>query len=694
MVLKHASIALAALIAGGSNPTSAQTLRERMDDTYERVLSKHGVDVGGRVNSEYFHSDLSGSAKADTNYAFETTQFTSFDLDMQYRAFDNITAQASLRFYQDWQTFFATRSRILAARWLSVDGNIARTLGFNAGDFRQKYSELTLWSPELDLVYEPMIFSRMRRDLMEEQHIADNDRILQGGNLNFARRFDGALSELRLDAFGSRIRRGEFLDPDGYQGFHLAKSDMDRFAFGANGEAFLAKNVFLGGSYLAILDDRDSYRQTAHNAAYIQGLVDVGAPPPAGWSLNDRDSVVARDIRVVSGRAGADVAGFLGNPDLTLNLTAEYALSQEANRFAWHFKKDAAGKDVSFESNAPGKDGKALFAELEAGYAGRDSGFGVNIALGYLNNEAAFLNPLAQSPTFIAARIMNTENDYADGRLYSTFDALNNGVYKFSASQKVVGANESYHQAPLSKTSYNNGILSPEDLSAYHGDPVLQLVLPNGNATPNRTGPKARLTGHWAGSLHATVDIAMLKELEGGIVDGTVAPLATFTQMGGGLLVEAGKMMGRPQALDFQASFVRSASKRDRVSKDLTEPEITADLLMAGFRWQFFTKWGLLGGYQQAKVASPMRLSEIGGADAKAHSYQYTLDETQKHFRAGVEYAVTRDAYLLLSGGLVSVDRTRINQGTAENAEGPIAARNVSSDFTQTLSQVVIKVRF
>ena len=56
MVLRNAPIVLAALIAGGLNPISSQTLRERMDDTYERVLSKHGVDVGGRVSSEYFHS--------------------------------------------------------------------------------------------------------------------------------------------------------------------------------------------------------------------------------------------------------------------------------------------------------------------------------------------------------------------------------------------------------------------------------------------------------------------------------------------------------------------------------------------------------------------------------------------------------------------------------------------------------------
>jgi hypothetical protein len=708
MVLRNsgaASAVIAALIAalaGGLETAEAQTasptLKDRMDSTYERVLSKHGVDVSGHVDAEYLHSELDGAAKVDTNYAFETSQYTSFDLDMQYRAFDDITAKASLRFYQDWQTFFATRSRILAARWISVDGNIARTLGFNAGDFRQKYSQLTLWSPQLDLVYEPMIFSRMRKDLMDEQYLGDNDRVLQGANLNFARRFDGPLSELRVDAIGSRVRRGEFLDADGYHGFRLAKSDMDRFALAGNAEAFLFSNLFVGGTYLTLLDDQDSYRQQIHSQGFIDGLTSVDIPFPAGLSLNDQDSVVARDIRVISGRAGADISGFLNNPNIVLEFTGEYTMSSEANRYAWHFKKDTVNgvpRDVSVETKAPGKDGKAMLMELDAGYKGADSAFGVGIAASFLKNDAAFLNPLAQSPTFVPSRIMNTENDNGDMTLYSTFDALDNGVYKFSPSRKVKTVAEGHHQAPYSKTSYNNGTFSPEDLSVFHGDPVVQLVLPFGSATPNRTGPAARLTGQWNKAIFATVDFAMLKEVEGMVVDSLVAPLATFNRMGGGAQLDAAHLFSLHHPLEFQASFARNAAKRDMTAKDKVSPEVTADLLMAGFRWQMFSKWGLLGGFEQAKVASPQRIAEKGVTDpAKTHVYQYKLDETQKHFRAGLEYTVTRNAYLMVSGGMISVDRARVNKGTADNAEGPVAARDVKSDFNQMLAQAVIKVKF
>jgi hypothetical protein len=685
----------AALLAGALQTASAQTLKDRMDDTYERVLSKHGVDVSGKVDAQYFNSSLDGKSKVDTNYAFETTQYTAFDLDMQYRAYDFISAKASLRFYQDWQTFFATRSRILAARWISVDGNIARTLGFNVGDFRQKWSQLTVWSPEIEMTYEPLIFSRMRKDLMDDQYIGDNDRVLQGANLNFARRFDGPFSELRVDAIGSRVRRGEFLDADGYQGFKFSKSDMDRFTLAGNGEAFFLNHIMVGGTYLALLDDRDSYRQQVHSAEFLEALAGTGNPLPDGLSLNDQDSVIARDVRVVSGRAGADIAGFLNNPALTLELTGEYAMSSEANRYAWHFKKDAGGKFVPNETTAPGKDGQALLLELEAGYRHGDSAFGIGLAGAYLKNDAAFLNPLAQSPTFVPSRIMNTENDNGGSALYSTFDALNNGVYKFSPSRKVRTSAESHHQAPYSKTSYNNGILSPEELSAFSGDPVVQLVLPFGNATPNRVGPAARLTAHWKNTVFATVDVAMLKETEGVVVDSLVAPLADFTRMGGGLKFEAGRALSLANPLDFQASFMRNTAKRGRTAKDKVEPEVTADLLMAGFRWQMQAKWGLLGGFEQAKVATPQRIAEKGVTDpARTHVYQYRTDITQKHFRAGVEYTVTRNAYLLVNAGLIDVAKTLVNQGTADNAEGPVAARNVDTDFKQVLTQAVIKVKF
>lgn len=686
MVLKKALLGAGAAALA----VTAQPLSERMDDAYERVLSKNGIEIGGQINSEYFNSDVSGSATNPNRYSFETTQYTSFDLDMQYRPYDFISARTDLRFYQDWQTFFATRSRILAARWLSVDGNIHNMLGFNAGDFKQKYSPLTLWAPELDLLYEPDIFARARESLMDEQFLGGNDRVLQGLNLNFAKRFDFPVNEVRVDGIASRVRRGEYLDDKGAQGIGFAKSDMDRFFFAGNGELFVKSNLFLGGSYLALVDDRDSYRLVEHSSYYNQGLQDLGASLPVGFSLNENDSVIARDLRVASGRAGVDLAGFLGKENLTLEVLGEYALSTESDRYAWHFKKDSLpGGPVTYSDNeipAPaGKDGKAMTLELGAGYQPADSGYGIQLTADYLRNEAAFLNPLAQSPTFVPTRVMNTENDTGNGALYSTFDALYDGVYKFSPAESST-VNQ---QAPYTKLAYNNGIFSPEDLARFNGDPLVQLALPFGLATPNRSGLNARLSGHWRHIVHATVQAAMLDEMEG---QGAL-PKRSYSQYGGGVKLELGRWLNI-SPLDFSASFTQNKSTRDKTAGDLASPDVSTDLLMLGFHWSFFTKWGLLAGYQQANLTTARFAAEKGATDAAVHVYQYDVDMPQKNLRAGLEYALTSKAYLMVGGGFIAVEYKAKNKGTTANAEGPVAARDVDRDFSQLLSQAVIRVKF
>jgi hypothetical protein len=697
MVLKRSYLLGLALLTAGHS----ETLTDRMGGVKERILSKHGVEIDGGINAEYFHSGLDGSAKSDSLYSYETTQFTSFDLDMRYRPYDFLGARAMLRFHQDWQTFFATRSRILGARWLSMDGNIAKTLSFNVGDFKQKYTPLTVWAPELDLIYEPYIFSSARTRLMEEQFIGDNNRILQGLNLNFAKRLNSPLSEVRVDAIGSRIRRAEFLDQDAWQSrrytgerngdgksdaVNLATADMDRYFLSGNAEGLILDNIVLGGTYQTLLDDRNSFQPAVFGQrleALILSAGDDGYRFLDGLSLNGQRSVVASDLRVMAAHGGLDLAGFLGNRNLTLEAMGEYAASSEANVNAWRFRRDSTSKIlVENDQTLPGKDGTAMTFQLGAGYA-YEGVFKVKLEADYLNNSADFRNPLAQTPTFIPTRIMNTENDLGGDRLYSTFDALNNGVYKFTPGSKTAN----YQIAPFSKTSYNNGILTSEELGAISGDPVIQLLLPFGLATPNRTGFKTRLTGALLNGLHATVDFGKLKEVQGAVMDSVTAAAADFTQMGGGAMVEAGKLFGWTSPLDLSASYAQAKSERAATSKEPAAPNVTADLIQAGLSYHFFVKWGILGGYQQASLKAPTSRTI---SNVRNH---FDLDEKQKHFRLGLEYAMSKQASFLISGGLLQVERTQLHRG-ASGATAPNPALNVTSEFSQTLSQALIKVRF
>jgi hypothetical protein len=688
MVLKQLSVYGLALVSSGF----AQTLSDKLADANERMLSKNGLEIHGDVESEYFHSGLDGSAVDKKRYAYETTQFTAIDLDMRYRAYDFVGARAVVRFQQDWQTFFATRSRIVGARWLSMDGNIANMLSFNAGDFRQKYTPLTLWAPELDLVYEPEIFSDARQRLMDEQFLGDNNRPLQGLNLDFAKRFQSPLTEIRVDGIGSRIRRSEYLDPNGWQGHRwvadrngdgrmdnlsLATADMDRYFLAGNAEALVMDNLAVGGTYQALIDDRHSYQPI------IFGTLRPSVPQNYldSTSLNRQDSVIASDLRVAAGHGGIDLAGFIGSKTLILELLGEYAMSSEASAYAWHYTRNG-GTLHDTTVSIPGRDGTALNLHLDAGYAS-DGSFGFKLEADYLNNEAAFQNPLAQTPTFVATRVMNTENDSAAGRLYSTFDALNNGVYKFTPSDTT----ELYQLDPFTKTSYNNGTYTSQELSSFTGDPVVQLMLPMGMATPNRTGFKARLNAGWKDAIHLIVDYSGLKELKGAAIDSITAEPVKFTQVGGGAKVELNKLLGWSKAVNFSGSYTQTKAERRALPSESASPNITVDLIQAGFNWRIFSKWAVLGGFQQAVLQSPTRLDS-----ASVHNL-YNAKETQRHFRVGVEYNLGKHSYFLISGGLLDLDRKLTHKGT-EAGGPPNPGKNSGSDFSQLLSQALVKVRF
>jgi hypothetical protein len=686
VLMKFHNAALAALAAAAATAAQSQPLQQRLEGAYERILSKNGVEITGEIDSEYQHAGVEGSAVADTLYSYETTQFTSFDLAMQYRPYDFISARADFRFQQDWQTFFATRSRILTSRWLSMDGNLGNMLGFNVGDYRQRYTPLTLWTPHVDLLQEPLIFARRRAQLMEEQYLEGNDRNLQGINLNFAKRFDSPLSEVRMDAMASRLRRAEFLDALGAHGRGMTRSDMDRFLVAANGEALAMDNLLLGGTFLRASDDRESFEQFLISEASRAEIAafDPSLLPPDGRSLNGRDSVVARELTVIGGHAGLDVAGFMKNNRLTLDLLADYAQSSESGKYAWNWRRDTTGKLLVDEKSVPGLDGKAMTVELGAGWQGVDSAWGFRLTARYLDNEAAFRNPMAQSPSFNPTRILNTENDFASGALYSTFDALNQGVYKFSPSRRTAA----YQQAPYTKSSYGNGVQSVEDLAAYQGDAFVNLLLPFGLATPNRKGASARLQAHWRSAVHLTVDFAQLEQAEGDLIRSVRAAPAAYTQVGAGAKVEIGALMNRELPLDVNMGFTRSGLKRDRTAEDLANPEIASDLIMAGAYYRFLTKWAVLGGFQQASGTSPLRLA----------GNQSDVDLTNRNWRIGIEYTLTQSAYLMLSGGVNTMEGTSIHRGALPPGTAPATAANPALnrtwDFSQTLAQALINVKF
>ena len=144
--------------------------------------------------------------------------------------------------------------------------------------------------------------------------------------------------------------------------------------------------------------------------------------------------------------------------------------------------------------------------------------------------------------------------------------------------------------------------------------------------------------------------------------------------------------------MDISASVVKSASTRTPLQQeDLVNPNIDSRLAMAGIHYQFLRKWALLGGFQQATLTLPVR--QIVGK-AKDSTVFYLLDDLESDFRIGLEYSLGRHAYLMVSGGRIDVKRTFAHQGDMPAGTGRDPARDILNDFSQTLSQATIRVKF
>jgi hypothetical protein len=653
--------------------------------------AQSGLGINGGVTSEFTRSALSGSAASDTNLATETSRGSALDLDMRYRPMDSAQVRTLLRFYQDWQSFSSGNGRVASVRWLSADGNIGNTLGFHAGDFRRKLTPLILWAPEAGLLQEPEIFADRRKALMEERFLGDDERLLQGFDLDYARDFDLPLSRLDVDVLGARVRRAEFLDQDGAQGFGLARSDMDRFYYGARAEATIKGHLRVGASYHRLADDASTYALFVLSAKTRQAA--YGNTLNTGLSLNGQDSVLSRSLSIQGFEGGLDLAGFMQKPHLILDLSMDYARSTESNRLAWSFRTDTVqgiAKNVPITVPKKGTTAGALNIESAAGWKDSSSGNLFRVTGRYLFHDKAFLNPMAQTPTFVPSRILNTENDQGSGALYTTFDALYQGVYRFTPSRKAEGN----QQAAYTKNSYNGGVWSPEDLRAFRGDPVVQLELPLGLATPNRSGFMGGVEAEWRRAVHVDLAAASMKEIQGGFPDGNVndtpgaVPLqpTRFSMAAVGLRIDWDRLFAWRHAFQTNGSYTVRGSTRDSAATDAVAPDVSVRLEMAGLRFQCFEKWALLAGVQAASLSLPApRLHPTSGGAAGAETVRH--EENEQQWRLGVEYALTARARMTASGGMINMDVREPVSAKAPGSGG-------SARFSQTLLQLILELGF
>lgn len=208
-------------------------------------------------------------------------------------------------------------------------------------------------------------------------------------------------------------------------------------------------------------------------------------------------------------------------------------------------------------------------------------------------------------------------------------------------------------------TAKGNLYISALESSGWDRD--LQMVLPAGEASANRVGPKFGLDFDlMQGGVEVKVNGYMLQEAKGSVLDsGTqlVAAKAKFQQIEAGSRVRVDRFInGWNLPIELTGSFGLSSAKGG-TSLDYTSTAINAGLYVGVFK-----RVSVLAGFQQ-----------ITGKD-KA----FLVDRNQSNMAGGLEFKVQEGAYLL---GMYNLIKTEFPNASEYNFDQSIWSTKISVSF-------------
>ncbi|WP_405337583.1 hypothetical protein [Fibrobacter sp.] len=740
-----------------ASATAIADNQAKIDSTVDAIESRKGVDIGGTVRAVYNKSNV--DAKQDVN-AFNTlpdreiAEFVQLDLDMHFRPWDFVGANIVLRLGAGMQDYFANSATTVNAPWINLEGNIGNKFHWTAGDFRQQYSPLTVYMPGVDIMYEPMIFARNREMAQKEAFIEGNQRNLQGLNLQFRTDLGPTVGELRAEGFFARLRRAERLDTTGAEGNLLPGEDIwgasqagtfDKYAVAANLELYpLNKNLMVGVTFLDVWDDKDSKAYTYYKN---DGYIAVGGTDPTynyiRKPVNFLDSL-PQSTQVFAGRFGADVAGFMGNKSLIADLTGEVAYSMDKIYAESAIPVTAEDGSIAVLADEAGfaydtlrtvtsvdeiEKGLALNANLNVGY--KTDRWMAKVSVDYIRNDSSWYNSLAQSPSFIATRVMNSDKDgnltkygpYAP--LYSTFDALYFFTPKHAPISQYMtnddagmenGQTKSYNIAPYSKTSYTTATYTRKELALIDelSDANVQMALPNGLATTNRTGVRANVVAGYGKDNMIEVQGLFTKMDQVAAIIGS--DKISYTEFGGGAKVDVLGLLGFSLPLELSGSYKHA-------ERSISSAEFKTDFINAGIYARYWKRLGVSAGFQMINAElneSGALLQEMSMSNLKV-SMAPVMKGKQMQWMVGLDYTLAPHAWLAINygqatvkntysvvglegsllGGEYSVSDNSFVPATETNLPDYVAIENrestasqVEHEFTRSVLQATINVEF
>lgn len=713
------------MVATAATEVSVTERQEALSAQLEQILSKTGISIGGSFRGEAGSSVLEGNGLEQTRRDDEQIGFTSVDFDIRARPNTSTTARAVFRMHLDHASFFGSPYTPLQTRWLSMDGGFFDMGYYHLGNMQMKWSPLVIGATEPGFLYTPRIFAQQQKQAMDERFIGGGVRNLQGANLGLRAAvpnlqidsFDVSLLAAKLlsaSAIGDPVSINISRNDIGGKltGYPDSLANFDRWSLGAKGNVAFLHGLTVGANYLKTMDLSSTYG-TKDTARHLRRT--VSKTGTVSWSGSTaevvRDSII-QNGSVFSVNLGARVGSLISNTNLIADLDVEFAHSG----WDYYSARDIVVDSVVNDSVSLGlfkpvyttKSGNALNLGVAAGW--KTESWAGKVRGGFLMNDSLFRSDLAQTPVFFAStgRIYNSEQDVA-AKLshYNTFDALYHSVHRYVAEDK----NE-YAKSPYDKIAYSNYVgggmnpsigswnasvsnageayglalvanalaadsatrvttktaLAAAKLALYNTsiygsgfDRDLQLVLPSGEASPNRVGPKFGLDFDlMQGGVEVKVDGYMLQEAKGSVVDSfnqATAEKAKFQQIQAGVRIRADRFIsGWDKPIELSGSVGQSTAKGG-ASLNYQSTAINAGLYAGVIK-----RLAVLAGYQL-----------IDGKD-KA----FLVDRKQSNLAGGLEFKIQEGAYLL---GMYNLIKTEFPNATEYNFDQNLWSTKISVSF-------------
>lgn len=664
--------AASAFAAGDTTVVEKQTsLLQKLDSLNQAIL---GLRVSGTAKAGAAISSATSDQFAPNSGTQENQTYTDVNLKFLAQPSAETRVNVQLRLHKDWQSAYEENNNPVVGHWFSYDGLILnKHVDFNLGYMRVGYTPLTIYTPQVEILQEPEIFTQNRIDALSYRNLdTTSNRLMQGLNVIYNSRAVGPVDNIYAQATGARMRNTAKKRDQIFFDFDWA----DRYALGlrAGAEAFGAN---LGVNYVNIFDRRLSTRSR-----------DIAAT----------DTLVYDDNTVLSVQLGFDSKKMLSKLPVSFGLNGEFAMSwwDVDNEYLSKTLKPASGiKEVSYP-DASGAMTTLVYVESSVAPSTElttvdnidVSGVAFNVqpyvegAFGpvsfkldamYMQNDKDFWSDLASSPNYRGNGVIFNSNalysnvnedlvsSFSSGSLENLYFSVYNTNILNVTNLMTTGADAALTDDPnkfdtesanMYNRLFNNFKLSHFYRNGYDAnslkgleakqalylmDPSVNMALPYGIATPDRKGFSASLDLSWNDAVNFN---ARFSQFEESVIDNK------FTTLGVGVGVEVGRLVpALKRKLLLQGSF-EQASENAYLKR-------SSKRIVAGATVDVWGPIALQAGFQTVNKKFEGDIFGLGVAGLLVgNAFVQNVDETL--ILAGPKVRLAPESYLTVRYGLLS----------------------------------------